>query len=318
MPDWQSVLAPMGPQASRVATLWWILFGTATVVWALVTGTMLWAAWRARRRERAGVREPEGATRSMTRWVVGAVGATVVILFAFLVVSFTTGRALATVPTGTPMVVEVRGSQWWWEFTYADTNPSRRLSVPNELHLPVGKPVLFKLTSRDVIHSFWVPNLHGKKDMIPGHTNITWFQADTPGVYRGECAEFCGHQHAKMAFIVVARPPAEFDRWYEEQLQPAAKPTDPTRSRGEEVFLSSSCALCHTVRGTPAGATFGPELTHVGSRRTIAAGTLPNNAGNLAGWIVDPQRIKPGTHMPANELQPADLQALVAYLQGLR
>jgi cytochrome c oxidase subunit 2 len=318
MQGWHSALVPMGPQAARVTTLWWVLFATAATVWALVTGAMLWAAWRARRREKEGIVEPAGAEHAMTRWVAGAVGATAVILFAFLMVSFTTGRALATVPDATPITVEVRGSQWWWEFTYADTNPSRRLSVPNELHLPVGRPVLFKLMSRDVIHSFWVPSLHGKKDMIPGHVNITWFQADTPGVYRGECAEFCGHQHAKMAFLVIAQPQAEFERWYEEQLQPAATPSDAMRLRGEEVFLASSCAMCHSVRGTPAGASFGPELTHVGSRRTIASGTLPNNAGNLAGWIVDPQRIKPGAHMPTNQLEPADLQALVAYLQGLR
>ena len=318
MPDWQSALAPMGPQASRVATLWWLLFGTAAVVWALVTGMMLWAAWRARRRERAGIREPEDAPRAMTRWVVGSVGATVVILFAFLMVSFTTGRALATMPSSTPIDVEVRGSQWWWEFTYADTNPSRRLSVPNELHLPVGRPVRLKLMSRDVIHSFWVPNLHGKKDMIPGHTNTTWFQAVTPGVYRGECAEFCGHQHAKMAFVVVAESPAEFAAWYERELQPAAQPADSLRARGLEVFQAATCAMCHTIRGTPTGGTMGPDLTHVGSRRTIAAGTLPNTRGNLAGWIVDPQAIKPGSHMPPNGLRPEELHALLSYLEGLR
>jgi cytochrome c oxidase subunit 2 len=163
-----------------------------------------------------------------------------------------------------------------------------------------------------------VPNLFGKKDLVPGHVTRTWFQADKPGVYRGQCAEFCGHQHAKMAFFVVATSPAEFASWVETQRAPGQVPGDTLQARGQLVFMTGSCALCHAIAGTNAGGRLGPDLTHLASRRTIAAGTLLNTRGNLGGWVVDPQRIKPGALMPPNSLEPADLRALLAYLQSLR
>jgi cytochrome c oxidase subunit 2 len=169
-----------------------------------------------------------------------------------------------------------------------------------------------------VIHSFWVPGLQGKMDMIPGRTNVTWLQADRTGVWRGQCAEYCGLQHAKMAFLVVAERPDSFAGWLARQRDTAPTPIDELTRRGQEVFLSSSCVMCHAISGTPAGSRIGPDLTHLASRRTIAAGTLPNTRGNLAGWILDPQRIKPGTRMPPNQLDPADLQALLAYLESLK
>jgi cytochrome c oxidase subunit 2 len=196
--------------------------------------------------------------------------------------------------------------------------PQQNVTTANEIHVPVGRPVVFEVTSRDVIHSFWAPNLNGKKDLIPGYQRSLWFKADTPGVYRGQCAEFCGHQHAKMAFFIVAEPPAQFAAWLDAQRKPAPQPTDSVAHRGLQVFLASPCVMCHAIQGTSAGATFGPNLTHLASRRTIAAGTLPNTRGNLAGWIVDPQRIKPGANMPPNGLHPQDLQALLTYLQGLK
>jgi cytochrome c oxidase subunit II len=214
--------------------------------------------------------------------------------------------------------VKITGSQWWWEIEYVDSASSRRLVTANELHIPVGAPIRIELAARDVIHSFWVPRLHGKLDMVPGHRNVMWLRADSAGVYRGQCAEFCGHQHAKMALTVVAEPREAFDAWLNHQLQPAPPPATTDQIRGREVFESSTCLMCHTIRGTSAAASTGPDLTHLASRGTIAAGTLPNTRGNLGGWITDPHSIKPGVKMPANSLSPDDLHALLSYLESLR
>jgi cytochrome c oxidase subunit 2 len=212
----------------------------------------------------------------------------------------------------------VNGHQWWWEVQYADTAVHDRFTTANEIHVPVGEPVLFVLTAQDVIHSIWVPNLAGKKDLIPGYTSSMWFQADTAGVYRGQCAEFCGAQHAKMALFIVAEPRARFDRWVAQQRQTAATPADSVAGHGYEVFVTSSCVMCHSIEGTTAGSHSGPDLTHLAGRRTIAAGSLPNTRANLAEWIMDPQRIKPGSNMPPTVLPPKDLDALLTYLQGLK
>jgi cytochrome c oxidase subunit 2 len=199
-----------------------------------------------------------------------------------------------------------------------DTVPERRVIGANEIHVPVGEPIQIIATSRDVIHSLWVPNLHGKKDLIPGHTTATWFQADTPGVYRGQCAEFCGHQHAKMALWIVAEPRDVYEKWYASQLETPPPPTDSVALAGQNVFLTKNCAMCHTISGTLAGSRVGPDLTHIASRRSLAAGTLPNTRENLAAWILDAQKIKPGSRMPQNPMPKAELDALVTYLQTLR
>jgi cytochrome c oxidase subunit 2 len=212
----------------------------------------------------------------------------------------------------------VTGHQWWWDVRYDAHVPAHRVRTANEIHIPVGQPILLKLRTSDVIHSFWVPSLHGKRDLIPGQTNTLWLQADRPGTYRGQCAEFCGHQHAHMGLLVVAEPPERFAGWQERQRQPAAEPADALARRGREVFVAGPCALCHAVRGTEAAAEVAPDLTHLGSRLTIAAATLANTPGHLAGWIVDPQRLKPGSHMPPMSLAADDLQALLAYLGSLR
>jgi len=172
--------------------------------------------------------------------------------------------------------------------------------------------------SRDVIHSFWVPNLHGKRDLIPGQVTRTWIQADAAGVYRGQCAEFCGHQHANMGLTIVAEPMAQFQVWLRRQRRAAAAPVTPEQRQGRDVFLQSPCASCHTVRGTDAGSRFGPDLTHVASRLTIASGTLPNTREHLARWIADPQAIKPGSRMPSHVLSAADVEAVVSYVRSLR
>ncbi|HEV2706187.1 MAG TPA: c-type cytochrome, partial [Pyrinomonadaceae bacterium] len=207
---------------------------------------------------------------------------------------------------------------WWWEVEYDNRNPSLNVTTANEIHIPVGRPVFFRLTSNDVIHSFWVPNLHGKTDLIPGRETTTWLRADRAGTFRGQCAEFCGHQHAHMALTVVAEAPEQFQAWYDAQLKPAREPATPAEARGREVFLTSPCVMCHKIQGTDAGGNAGPDLTHLASRPTLAAGTLENTRGHLAGWVVDSQKIKPGNRMPPNNIEPDDLQALLDYLQSLK
>jgi cytochrome c oxidase subunit 2 len=214
--------------------------------------------------------------------------------------------------------VQITGYQWWWSVEYVYPQPNLRFTTANELHLPVGRPILFKLRGADVIHSFWVPNLHGKTDLIPGRENTTWLQIDKPGIYRGQCAEFCGAQHAHMALVVVAESSDDFERWVVAQREPAPAPTTPAQSRGLNVIERGPCALCHTIRGTTAGARTAPDLTHFASRSTIAAGTLPNTPGYLAGWISDPQHVKPGSRMPPTGLSGEDLQAVLAYMETLK
>ncbi|HST06980.1 MAG TPA: c-type cytochrome, partial [Gemmatimonadaceae bacterium] len=260
---------------------------------------------------------PEQA-ETMKRGVLVAVAVTVVVMFAFVFASVSTGSADDRIQGSKPLRIDIVGHQWWWEIKYPDPDIHNNTTTANEIHVPVGRSVLIKMTSQDVIHSFWAPNIAGKKDLIPGHETRTWFRADTAGVYRGQCAEFCGHQHAKMAFYIVAEPRVQFESWLEKQRGEAEKPTDSLRLTGERIFLNGPCAMCHTISGTGAGGTTGPDLTHLASRRTIAAGTLPNNTGNLAGWILDPQGIKPGAKMPPTRLEPQELQALLAYLENLK
>jgi cytochrome c oxidase subunit II len=228
------------------------------------------------------------------------------------------GRGLTSPRGPGAITVDVIGHRWWWEFQYRDLTPSDFVTSPNELHVPVGALIHIKAISRDVIHSFWVPNLHGKRDLIPGQVTNFWIQADKPGVYRGQCAEFCGHQHANMAFMVVAEPMEQFQQWIRNQREPAPKADSDLEKRGAQVFLQGPCVMCHTIRGTSAGSRVGPELTHIGSRLTLAADTLPNTRGHLAGWILDSQSVKPGNAMPPNSLTPDDLQAVLAYLRSLR
>ncbi|HJQ09979.1 MAG TPA: cytochrome c oxidase subunit II [Gemmatimonadaceae bacterium] len=318
----QSALDPKGPRAADVARLHWTLTSIATVVYIVVIGALLFALWRASTRapfvdEHQYHENPDQAA-TMKRGVIIGLTATVIILTVFLVLSVSTGAAVATVRGEKPLRIDVVGHQWWWEVTYDDPIPQNQAKTANEIHVPVGRSVLLKMRSSDVIHSFWAPNLSGKKDLIPGHETITWFRADTAGVYRGQCAEFCGHQHAKMAFYIVAEPRLEFEKWLDHQRGPAPRPTDSLTQTGERVFLSGPCAMCHTISGTGAGGNIGPDLTHLASRRTIAAGTLPLTTGNLAGWILDPQSIKPGAKMPPNQIDPPALQALLAYLGTLK
>jgi cytochrome c oxidase subunit 2 len=318
----QSALAPAGPQAARIAQLWWLFFYTTAAVFVLVVGFMLFAVVRARHRGPGLPRPlPDLAGRPRRRATVSvavATGITVAILVVLLVVDVFTARGIAALRGPEPLTIELTGHQWWWEVRYRDPVPAREVTTANEIHVPVGRPVLVKNRSSDVIHSLWVPNLHGKRDLIPGYQTSLTVQADRAGIYYGQCAEFCGYQHAHMRLVVIAEPPAEFEAWLDRQRRPASAPADERTRRGAQVFLSGSCVLCHTVRGTDAGARVGPELTHLASRGTLAAGTVPNTRGHLAGWILDPQHVKPGTLMPATSLGAEDLQALLAYLETLQ
>lgn len=311
----QNIFNPAGPAAHSIAWLGWFLFGVCAVVYTLVMIALVWAIAR---RRRAADDPPDTGDRALTRTVTIAVAATVIILISFTVTSVVAGRGLTSPREAGAITIDAIGHQWWWEFQYRDVSPSEFVTSPNELHVPVGVPVAIKAMSRDVIHSFWVPNLHGKRDLIPGQVTNFWIQADRPGVYRGQCAEFCGHQHAHMAFAVVAEPMPAFQRWIAQQRRSATDPSTTNEQRGRQVFLNSACAMCHTIRGTTAGSRLGPELTHVGSRLALAADTLPNTAEHLDAWIADPQAAKPGNRMPATPLSTDDRRALVAYLRSLR
>jgi cytochrome c oxidase subunit 2 len=271
---------------------------------------------RPRAEQSAGTIDPRSVHR-MTIAVSGAVAGTVVIIAILSLASFFTTRAL-NAETTDPLVIRVRGSQWWWDVTYLDAQPRRTLISANEIHIPVGRPVRVELAATDVIHSFWVPSLAGKQDLIPGRNNALTFTARHAGVYRGQCAEFCGLQHAHMALFVVASDPAGFATWREAQLQPAREPADAEQERGRVVFVAKACSACHTIRGTLAAGTLGPDLTHVASRRTIAAGIFETTRGTLAAWIADPQTIKPGNNMPMVPLTADELRAVSAYLANLK
>jgi cytochrome c oxidase subunit 2 len=253
----------------------------------------------------------------MATVVVSAVAATVVIISFFTAASFFTTRALG-IAGSDDLTIKVRGLQWWWGLEYIGPDPSRRFEAANEIHIPVGRNVRLKLEGLDVIHSFWVPSLAGKQDLIPGRSNELVIRAEKAGVYRGQCAEYCGMQHAHMALLVIAESQENFDRWANAERNAAAQPVEEEAAAGMQTFLTKPCAACHTIRGTIAAGTTGPDLTHVGSRRTIAAGLFENTRGSLAAWIADPQTIKPGNNMPMVPLTPDELRAVSAYMASLK
>jgi cytochrome c oxidase subunit 2 len=297
------------------------MFWVCLAVFAVVMAFVLAAVFRRRGLSLAApvvVMQDAAVERGLTRSVAAGVAMTVAILFVFLFASVFTGRSVAALSASEPLTLEIVGRQWWWEIVYTNAEPYKIVRTANELHIPVGTPVLLKLLSHDVVHSFWVPSLHGKRDLIPGKETELWIQADRPGTYEGQCAEFCGHQHAHMRFLVVADTPDAFNAWLEAQRLPAAPPAAAEAEHGRQVFMKSSCILCHTIHGTQAAASNGPDLTHVGSRMSLGAGAIPNTRGHLAGWVVDSQTIKPGNHMPMNNLTSEDLQGLIAYLESLQ
>lgn len=304
-----SVLEPRGPAAAQLAQLWWVLFTIATIVFVIVLALLGYGLFRSRRQAGNG-----GIGNG--RWFVGIGGALIPALVLVGVMVYTVGiQSVLSTPADPALTIQLIGHQWWWEVYY----PDQSFTTANEVHIPVGQPILFKLTSADVIHSFWVPQLQAKMDLLPGQTNTTWLTADQPGVYLAECAEYCGLQHAHMRLLIVAEAQERVDAWVANEKKAAVTvPTDPVLVQGQQIFFGSACVYCHTIRGTVASGQIGPDLTHIASRRTLGSGMFENNTGYLSGWIVNAQALKPGNKMPPMYLNADSLHALVAYLQSLQ
>lgn len=322
----QSALQPAGVQAAHIAKLWNLSLIVCGIVFALVMLATVFALSRNRRGgiaqspaigapDLTSLKQPERRTQ---RLVIGASVLSVAVLVGLIVADVLTDRALSKLPVDHPLRIDMTGAQWWWQASYQPEDGQAGFVTANELHVPVGRPVIVSLHATDVIHSFWVPNLHGKKDMLPGIDTTIEFRADRPGAYRGQCAEYCGAEHALMAMLVVAEPPQQYAAWVARQARPAAQSTDAVALHGREVFERASCAGCHTVRGTAAKGTPGPDLTHLMSRETIAAGVLANTPQNLGAWIRDSDALKPGATMPAVPLSDADRLAVVRWLTTLQ
>src|SRR3954470_24405690 len=314
---WQSSFNAQASQSEEIKRLLLIFIAVATIVWVGVILALIFALFRRKRRAEKPLDLHEGFEHRAAGVILVLGIATTVTVLVLSVVSYGAQRAVfANDPD--PVTLKITGHQWWWEVQYQADSPHLSFTTANEIRVPVGKPVTVQLESADVIHSFWVPSLTGKMDLITGQQNSVQFTAKAPGLYRGQCAEFCGAQHAHMAFIVRALPPDEYGRWRDHQNQSAPTPSDPLSIRGEQLFRGRGCGLCHAIRGTLAGGQFGPDLTHIASRDTIAAGTLPRTSGTLAAWISDPQHIKPGNLMPKMALRSDELIAVLHYLEQLQ
>lgn len=312
-------LTASGPRAADTAPLTWFMLIVSILVCVIVSALV----WIAARRSRAAGGAAETRAVPVERgadgfpWVKWGLIVSAIPLFVSLVWTMAALAKVAGPPAHTGLSIDVTGHQYWWEATYDGPTPGTRFATANEIHIPVGAPVLVRLHGADVIHSFWVPQLAGKTDTIPGQNNVTWLQADRPGRYRGQCTEYCGLQHAKMAFEVVAEPRDQFEAWRAHQAMAAAVPIENGARFGEAVF-AHRCASCHAIRGTPAEGTIGPDLTHLKDRRLIGSGVLPNSAGAVAGWIQSPQTVKPGSTMPDQNLSGPELAAVSAYLETLK
>ena len=305
------ILDPAGPYAWPITLLSWVLLAMAASVLIVVLAALWLALFGGEK-----ARERVGGTRII--WLGGIVFP-VVVLTALLIYGLSLTGSLSDRIRGDEMRVRVTGEMWWWRVAYLGDDGQPVSHDANELHIPVGEPVVLELESADVIHSFWVPRLSGKLDMIPGRRNLMRIQADVPGVFGGQCAEYCGGPHALMGFVVVAHEPAEFARVMEARLERERTPAPPSDPRGAELFASAGCAACHRIAGTDANGLAGPDLTHIGTRRTVGAGILPNNSGTLMGWIANSQAIKPNNRMPPYTVLPAeDLQAITSYLEAQR
>ena len=314
----QSTLDPAGPAAKSLSDLSWFVLILFSAVAVVMCSLIAWVATR--RRGTFEEHESVDAGGGQLWILIGGFA----IPFVILAVVFILGlQAVTRFPLhdGDSKVPEIRltGRQWWWDVRYVGGQPNNQIATANEIHIPVGRPVNLELSSADVIHSFWVPNLSGKVDLIPGQVNHMRLQADRPGVYTGKCAEYCGAQHTNMMIVVVAHPVNEFEAWRAHQLESSSTPSTAQEVRGQELFLSSPCSLCHTIRGTPARGGVAPDLTHLASRRGIGANALENNKANLAAWVTHAQALKPSSMTPnVTQFSGDDLQALVAYLQQLR
>jgi cytochrome c oxidase subunit 2 len=306
----QSTLEPASKASHDIAQLWWVMFAGSVVVFAVVLLLLTVAVVKRRGadvprpRLRAGVWMP----------VVGGIAIPIVVLAALFALTIGTLPTTSPAARGEDLKVRVTGRQWFWDVYY----PASRVRTANEIHIPVGVPVTIEATSGDVIHSFWVPELNRKIDMIPGRDNTLRIEARHAGVFRGQCAEFCGLQHAHMGFLVVAEPQQAFDTWLQQEAAPALVPRNDTTKAGQQVFLGSACVYCHAIAGTNASGRIGPDLSHLASRQTIGGALVPNTRGYLGGWILDPQHLKPGNRMPGTDLSGTELQSLLDYLESLK
>jgi cytochrome c oxidase subunit II len=315
--EWQSALHPRGLRADSILSLFWVFLIVSAIVWTAVVIALLIALVR-RRRERLDPLDLDPSTEWRGLRVIAALSsATAAVVIALALLSYFPQRTVFARPDDS-IPIRVVGHQWWWEIEYGAATPDRLFTTANEIRVPVGKPVTVTLETTDVIHSFWVPSLMGKMDLINNQTNTLHFTAERPGVYRGQCAEFCGLQHAFMGMLVIASSAEDYEAWHAKQLEPAAAPQSALDRRGEELFRRRGCALCHTIEGTSAGGRLGPDLTHLASRQSLAAARLPMTAAALAAWISDPQHLKPGSFMPAQRLSGDELTALVSYLSILK
>lgn len=302
-----------GPASTPTMVLGWVFAALMVAIFVIIALLLAGAVLRKRPAEDSHAigREDEGMP-----WIYIGTGVSTCILFALAIYSLITLNVIAK-PTHAPaLTLTVTGYDWWWKVEYEDDDPARRFVTANEIHIPVGVPVLVKLKSADVIHAFWVPMLAGKTQMIPGLTNQQWLQADAEGVYRGQCTQYCGVQHAHMGFEVVAQSPADFQKWQDAQRRPAAIASAIDINAGQKLFLDH-CAGCHAIRGTEAVGAHAPDLTHLKSRRLIAAGLLTNTPEHLVKWITHAQDLKPGARMPSMELTATEIAALSAFLSTL-
>jgi cytochrome c oxidase subunit 2 len=306
----QSALAPAGREAERIASLFWWMTGASFVIWLFVVSLAVYYARRSRAEK----------NRRRDQWLIFGGGVvfpgvtlTLLLIYGLALIPPTVERA----PEGS-LQVAVTGEQWWWRVRYIRPE-GEQIVLANEIRIPVGEPTQLRLDSDNVIHSFWVPSLAGKMDMIPGRVTWLTMRPTATGIFRGACAEYCGTSHALMAFYVEVMEPAAFEQWLDHQARPAVAMTDPDGLRGGELFQSNGCGACHTVRGTPAAGVIGPDLTHVGGRLSVGAGILENEPARLRDWLASTDHLKPGVHMPAFGMLPAaDLAAMAAYLHGLQ
>lgn len=308
---------PPGSVIIPIGNSFWIALGIAAGILIIVTILLLITLFRSYPGNPKPALVLSSDRRALTWAVIVGAGIPFAVFIIAFVLGFSSKNVIAaneSAPMGS-LTVEVIGHQWWWEVRY----PADGFTTANEIHIPVGKTVVFKLTSVDVVHSFWVPQLHPKQDMLPRQTTAISLRADQPGIYQGECAEYCGIQHAHMDFIVIAQSQTDYDKWMTQQKQLAPDPpVGSLEKKGEQAFLGSSCVYCHTIKGTNASGTLGPDLTHFASRATIGAGARPNNTDNLAGWIINSQAIKPGNKMPPMNLDSDQLQAILIYMASLK
>lgn len=306
------MLDPASPSGVQVADLWWLMFFMGLIVYVVVMGVLLvplfqqW--WIVDQDDEPTDAEPP---LGQTPFILLS-GAVLPALILTMLLFFALDTQVEMNGPEPELTIRVTGYQWWWGIEY----PKYDIVTANQIHIPTGQPVRLELRSADVIHSFWVPRLGGKRDLFPDREVTHRIEAEEAGIYRGQCAEYCGIQHANMAFRVVALPPDEFAAWVEDKQTPP-DPSGDLVERGREVFMEAACMDCHRIEGTKAEGEIGPDLTYIGSRLTLGAGTVENTRGNLSGWIVNPQHIKPGNQMPPTHIEPGDLHALVSYLEQL-